>query len=162
MVRKPRWAELDEWHSYDSYCAAQANVLEKDPHSLVLDHTVTTSLHYADNGDILAVTEGEIFCRYGVIVDVHVYAETRGGRRKVDRQMTMFSLVYNAYIGGTDESTLLRYDDHDKEDWHVHRRDENGNLNRYPITRAEIPDLGELLDELAEICQARVRNTPPS
>src|SRR3546814_5704063 len=54
------------------------------------------------------------------------------------------------YVRNVPNSTLLRYDDHGREDWHVHRRDGAGQLRRYAIDRADIPDLPGLLDERSE------------
>ena len=153
MARPPRWADAGAWTSYDGYLAAQANVLEKDAHHpLVLDHTLLTRLvPTRDGSHVLVETQGEIRCRYRVVVEVSLYARIRRAGRRHQREMNMISVLYEVYVRGRPDSTLLRYDDHGREDWHRHIRDDTGTLVREPIMRREIPDIAELLDEIAQI-----------
>jgi hypothetical protein len=98
---------------------------------------------------VLVVTRGTVYCRRRVVVEVSIYAETRRPGRAAEREMRPISVLYEAYISGQSDSTLLRYDDHGREDWHVHRVGREGVLTRESIERGDIPTIQELLDELA-------------
>lgn len=149
MARRTQWGE--GWTSYEAYLAAEANIL-KEPHPFVLDHTLDTRIESTPSGaDMLVVTSGEIFCRSSVVAEITIYAETRRRGRPPRREIRPISLIYEAYVAGQSESTILRYDDHGREDWHVHVRDSQGVLIRREITRANIPTVSELLSELAAI-----------
>ena len=144
------------WNSLENYLELHLKHLAEHPfvEDPVKSYIEITRIPLKE-GEILCL-EGEIFCKYGVVLEVEKYADVvkRRGRQRVKT----FLYRYNAYIPG--KWNVLRYDNlHEYEDqYHRHVFDlETGEQigDTQMLSRQEFPVMHEILDELEEMFKGR-------
>lgn len=111
------------WNSLENYVFIHETRLADHP---FVDHRVPNTLNferYVDvNGNIMIVLSGEVYCRYGMIVEVAKWFETRIVQGRL--QVRGVRYRYNARIRG--RHNILRYDNGHAEapdEFHRHQYD---------------------------------------